>query len=370
MPLFKMVTDSMATALKSPALTDCLRPVPGRHITVNPSEAFLMENTVQEICDDLPIFDVPSLKRWVREPDTLKQRAKPAQWACLNVVAGLSILLKSISTSYRKVASFPWAFMKNAYSLLPEVMLQGDGVWGVQAVLAMVIFMMKASGDTRTAAMLLSVAVRAMHTGGLRSSPQSEDEVTKRVFWSAYVLDAEISLNCGIPSLLHDEDIDLALPHKSVPRGIADDTSCGSSSTSIFALRAELATIQARIRKQLYSSKAFGLPDNELVKAATNLSSTLENWRSKVPVDVRPGQDGQLSDSAQSSPAIMLHLVFHNCVSMVYWAVRRHLKESKEGSAASYAEELSESRIRVQAAAKAVAHLHPKMKGKSTPDAW
>lgn len=364
MPIFKMVTDSMATELKSPAFTDCLRPIPGQHTALKPADAFLMENTIQEICDDLPIFDVPSFKRWVREPDTLKQRAKPSQWASLNAVAGLSILVKSLSAPYRKVALFPWAFMKNAYSLLPEVILQGDGIWGVKAILAMVMFMMRASGDTRTAVMLLAVAVRVMHAGGL----QGEDETRTRVFWSAYVLDAEISLNCGIPPLLHDEDIELALPFRSISRGIADDS--GSSSTSIFALRAELATIQARIRRELYSSKAFGLPDNELVRAATHLSSTLESWRSNVPVDIRPGQDGQPSESAQSTPAIMLHLTFHNCMSMVYWAISRHLEQSLESTAASNTKWISESRIRVQGAAKAVANLHPKMKGKSTVDAW
>lgn len=370
MPLFKMVADNRAADLESPAVTDSLRPVPGQHIPVRPPEAFLIQVTIQEICDNLPLFDVPLFKEWAREPETLKQRDKPSQWACLNAVTGLSILLKSLTGSYEKITLFPWAYMKNAYSVLPEVMLQRDGVCGVQAVLVMIMFMMRASGDARTAAMLLSIAVRGIHTGCLRSTDRGEDETKKRVFWSAYVLDADISLNCGTPPLIHDEDIDFPLPNQPIPRGIADQTSSGSLSTSVFAPRVELAAIQARIRKQLYSKNAFHLSDTELIQIVAQLASALDSWRTKVPVDIRPGQDAQPSDAAQLTPTLLLHLVFYNCVSMVHRAVRRHSKWRKESVTGSHTEQMSDSRIREQAAAKAVVQLLPSIRGKSTADVW
>lgn len=365
MPIFKMVSDNMAEDFSSPAVTESLRRIPGQHIPVRQAEIFLIENTIQEICDDLPIFDVHSFKQWARDPQTLKQRDRPSQWACLNAVVGLSMLMKTLNRSYRKIAQFPWAYLKNAYSLLPEVMVQCGDIWGVQAVLIMAMFMLRASGDLRTAATFLSIAVRMMQTSGLHLADQGRhDETRARVVWSAYILDAEISLSCGLPPLLRDDDIDLRLPHQPLP-----DTSSESLSETVFPLRVQLATIQAHIRQQLYSAKAFRLSDGELTRVVAELALALDVWRSGIPVDIRPGEGHQLSDSVQATSVIMQHLVFYNCISMVHWAVHRQLTWGAESATPSHPE-ISASRRRVESAARAVVHLLPRIKTKSTADVW
>jgi len=41
-----------------------------------------------------------------------------------------------------------------------------------------------------------------------------EQELRKRIFWSAYTLDKYLSVMFGRPRLLHDEDIDQELPEE------------------------------------------------------------------------------------------------------------------------------------------------------------
>ena len=80
----------------------------------------------------------------------------------------LAMPIKMLNRSYSKIAHFSWASLKNAYSAFPEIMVQGGDIWGIQAALVMAIFMLRASGDTRAAAMFLSVAVRTIQTSGLQ----------------------------------------------------------------------------------------------------------------------------------------------------------------------------------------------------------
>ena len=372
LPLFKMVTDNLAGDYDSPAVTESLRRVPGQHIPVRQAEAILVENTIREICDDLPIFDVPSFLEWVRRPETLKQRDVPSQWVCLNATIALTILTKTLNRSYSKIAKFAWAYLKNAYSAFPEMMIQGGDIWGVQAALVMATFMLRASSDTRAAAMFLSIAVRTMQTSGLQpSGGDAGSGTTSRVFWATYILDTEISLNCGIPPLLHDEDIDAPFPVEEDRSGLSkENLTSGSIGTAVFALRADLATIQARVRSQLYAAKAFRLSDDGLLQAVSQLASTLDTWRSNVPTDVQPGRHGQMSDAVLETPVIMLHLSYYNSVSMVHWAVHRHSKWSKGDATGIHREQMAASAIRVKTATKVVVQLLPRIKAKPLTDIW
>lgn len=372
LPPFKMATDDLADDHDSPTVAESLRRIPGLHIPVRQAQAILVENTIQEICDDLPLFYMPTFIKWLRRPESLERRHEASQWACLNATVALSLLIKTINRSYTKVAQFAWAYIKNAYAALPEMMTQGGDMWGVQAGIVMAVFMLRASGDTRAAAMLLSVAIRTMQTGALQSTrPDPYPGTRSRVFWAAYVLDTEISLNCGIPPILHDEDIDSPLPRQGVPRGTTgDDLSSGLSGTTVFALRAELATIQARIRKQLYAAKAYCLSDDELIQTVAHLASALDTWRSNVPTDVQPGRHGETSDSLLETPVIMLHLSYYNSVSMVHWAVRRHSEWAAGDASGLHQEQMAASAVRVKTATKVVVPLLPRIKSKPLTEVW
>ena len=69
-------------------------------------------------------------------------------------------------------------------------------------------------------------------------------------------------------------------------------------------------------------------------------------------------------DAALKTPVIMLHLPYHNSVSIIYSAVRRHY------AIGLHREQIAASAIRVMTATKVVVHFLPRIKSKSLADVW
>lgn len=360
-PLFKMVTDNIAGEYKSKATSRSLMSMPGDHILIHEPETWLVQNTIQALCDEYPLFDVPALIQWARDPATPKTRHKPAEWACLNALIAVGVHTKTVNRSYKDVAPVAWAYLKNAYSALPEVMIQENGISGAQAAIVMTMFMLRASGDTRTVSILLSLAVRMMQTN-VRPADGPQLETWKTAFWVSYVLDVEMSLNCGIPPLHHVEDVETSLPLVDVFAG--DD--CGSHNTAVFPFLARLAMIQSRVRRDLYAAKAFSLSDDELIQIVLDLGLDLEEWRSKVPFAMQPGRHGATSKAELETPVLMLHFVYYNALAMVHWAVERHTgwkPRSADGR-------IAESRVKATTGAALTLHILPKIKARPLTDIW
>lgn len=371
-PLFKMVTDSMAGEYKSRATGRSLTSIPGDHVPVREAESWLVENTVPTLCDEYPLFDVPTLIEWVRQPATLKGRHKSADWACLNALIAIGMHIRTLNRSYKDVAPYAWAYLKNAYSAIPEVMIQENELVGAQAALAMAMFLLRASGDTRTAAIILSIAIRVIQTNS-RPVDGHGLETWKRVFWVSYVLDVEMSLNCGIPPLHHDEDIDIPLPQVDALNNVAgNEVDCAPNDPAVFPFLAQLSTIQSRIRKELYAARAFSLPDDKLVEIISDLGSALQDWRSKVPLEIRPGHRSAPSRTELEMPVVMLRLVYYNALTMVHWAVWRHSNlrlgaSDREGPRQGH---IADSVVKVNTGVKLTLYLLPRMKSKPLTDTW
>lgn len=371
-PLFKVVADSIAGEFKSKATGRSLTSIPGDHVPVRQAETWLVQNTVKTLCNEYPLFDIPALLEWVKDPATPKNRHKPAEWACLNALISVSLHIKTVNRSYKDVAPIAWAYFKNAYSALPEVMIQGNGVSRPQAVIALAMFLLRASGDTRTASMFLSVAVRAMQTN-LRPTGGPELEAWKNVFWVSYVLDAEMSMNCGVAPLHHDEDIDISLPQRNDISGISErECELGTYSPSVFPYLAQLGTIQSRIRRDLYSPKAFTIRDDDLIEVISGLGSELEEWRSKVPLNIQPGRHSAASEAELDTPVLMLHVVYYNALTMVHWAVKRHpdWRPRDTDIAGPREVQIIEFVAKFKTGFRLSLHILPRMKSKPLTDTW
>ncbi|SPO06380.1 uncharacterized protein DNG_09069 [Cephalotrichum gorgonifer] len=378
LPLFKMIADGLPKPFPAPGRPQSMTSIPGIHIHPRPSETFLVEKMVHELCSELPMFDIPSFLHWIRQTRTLKERGNPSGWTCLNASAAVGLLMRTLNTSYRDVSPHGWTFFKNAYATFPELLIRSNDLCGVQAVLLMAMFMMRASGDTRTAVTFLASGIRVMQTNCLRMArDDSELEIRNRVFWVAYVLDMEASLGYGIPPILHDEDTDLPLPLSEIPQNTGEtEPRPGSWNAAVFAYRAELATIQSRIRKRLYSAKAYSLSDDDLSETVVELGSALANWRSEVPQEIQPGRHGQTSTVVLETPVILLHLVYYNCTAMVHWAFRRHTKwkaawqSSDTDVSEARRNQMMMSATKYKMAAGVTIRVLPRIKGKALSDIW
>ncbi|KAH7024226.1 hypothetical protein EDB80DRAFT_675774 [Ilyonectria destructans] len=131
----------------------------------------------------------------------------------------------------------------------------------------------------------------------------------------------EMSSSYGLPPLQSDEDIETELPRDKVLGGRCGiDASEELCSAKVFRLRAELAMIQSRIRRELYTAKSRRQSTNRLPRAVGDLDFALEYWRSTTQVEVELCDGVQNGDSLLYIPTVAPGLTYYYCVLMVPWA--------------------------------------------------
>ncbi|KAK4155292.1 activator of stress genes 1 [Chaetomidium leptoderma] len=285
-------------------------------LTAEASELHMVEESLDNVCAELPFLCIPWFREQIRRPDAV--HVPDAWWQGLTYATIASAAhFRTLNSCFRDLAVYAWAFFRNAYAVLPELLLRGDSLGAAQAVMAMAMFV-RQSTDTRTTSLLLSIAIRMQHSAGLHVKttsetilPPAEVENRSRLLWAAFILDMDISVNSGLPPVHADQGVTLDLP------GLQD----GGQQDMVFRLRAELAGIQRRIGSQL-----FNLSQADLLV----LESELGAWSLRVPLEIRPNLHDQQESSSNHQAAdvsvAMLHLVYYNSLAMVCWASLRHAK--------------------------------------------
>jgi hypothetical protein len=257
----------------------------------------------------------------------------PEAWwqGIVNAIAASAMYFKTPSSSFREVSSYSWGFFRNAYAVLPELILHGDSLGATQAVMAMAVFM-RQSADTRTTAMLLSIAVQMQHSAGLRigattgiTPSPAEVENRSRLIWAAFILDMDMSLSTGLPPVHADIVSGLDQPGGDWLQGISLSglglPMAAGRRDAVFRLRAELAGIQSRIIPQLTGPKEADIHA---------LKANLEAWRLQIPLNIRPDWHSRTESDGNAEskdvPVAMLHLAYYNSLSMLCWASIRRVK--------------------------------------------
>lgn len=268
------------------------------------------------------------------------------------------IPMKIINSSFRATYVFAWAYFKNAYATFPELVVRGKDLSTVQCFIIMATFM-RGCADTRTAALLLSAAVRVSQSIGLhrKGGPSISLDGTDKwsrsqAFWIAYTLDIEMSLYCGLPPLHSDEDIEINPPEEALLNGDkTNDLQRDSRCANVFATRVQLAIIQSRVRRELFAAKSLDQAPNELLGIVSELDFVLENWRSRNAVELWTKAAATTKTALLDRPVVVLYLTYHNCVSMIQWAVIRHGVHQTTGNGHCVVKTASVTRVRMAARA-------------------
>ena len=283
------------------------------------SELWLLEHTVENIFQELPMFNAAQVLERLRQPSTFSPEENRIWEACMNSIRANAIPSRIVNSEFGEVAVLAWAFFKNAYAVLPEFVIHRESLLVVQGLLSMTMFL-RLSTDARTMSVLLSLAVRILTSIGSRGpgaghgARSTETATQGRLLWIAYILDTEISSGRGVPAMLQDEDVDIDLAAAEMP----DD-----AGIAIFRLRVELATIQSAVRRRLYTPKALKQTHSQLIDTVQELRQLLEVWQAKLPAELVP-RGGRLPDEdVANGPVVALHLAFYNTLSLVCWAARR-----------------------------------------------
>jgi len=125
-------------------------------------------------------------------------------------------------------------------------------------------------------------------------------EMRKRLFWSCYTMDRQISIPLGRPFSISDRDIDVAFPLdvdescqdlKILEQAAKLDSStprAESTSLTAFLHILRLRRIESSIQQSIYRvDERIDVTDTEIDEYLCRL----ENWKSMIPLDAKAQYD-------------------------------------------------------------------------------
>jgi hypothetical protein len=245
-------------------------------------------------------------------------------WACLNIVLALTHQFqhgKSNREEDREEDDEASGYFQNALGVSNQLMTMHHKLSSVQALLGMSLIVL-GTPNQAPVSLLTSSAIKLAHRIGLHRRYQepglsaAEIRVRNRVFWIAYALDKDISLQTGEPPTQDDEDMDVELPFENnlIQPG-------ESYNVDFFNFRTRLAIIQGQIYKRLLSVKASKQSATERVITARDLEAKLQTWRASVPIEFIRGYyepTYKVPTLASNGYPISLQLSYFKSLAVVY----------------------------------------------------
>lgn len=216
-----------------------------------------------------------------------------------------------------------WRYFQNALAVSHQLTTMPSTLLSVQALLGMSIVIMGTPNQS-PAFVLTSSAIKLAQNMGLHRRNQdpglsaAEIEQRKRVFWSAYCLDKDISLQTGLPPGQGEDDMDVELPFENNGPPLRQGE---PHSVDFFNFRIRLAMIQGQIYKRLCSVRATKQPASDRIMAAKELEAMLHTWRASFPVNIQ--QDYSRSNLQVSTSDLVplstgLQLAYFNSLAAIY----------------------------------------------------
>lgn len=246
-------------------------------------------------------------------------------WASLNVALAIAHRLRVMSNLVpQEEDEKAWGYLKNAMGVFTELTMRNTDLLSVQALLGMALYM-QGTPNPQPSFFLVAAAIRSSHSIGLHKRGSGfnlnpvEIEQRKRVFWIGYMLDKDICLRSGRPPAQDDDDMNVDLPSADPEDNIGNiPLADGKGKVNLFRLMCEFATIESKVYKQLYSTKASRQSDGELLNTIGELDHQLEEWKDSIPVDFRPEHEIKASHTPLILHVVVLHFAYYNCLTTIH----------------------------------------------------
>lgn len=272
-----------------------------------------------------PLFHQPTFMHLVDRQYSRDPYEGSGWWASLNVTLAIAHRLRVMSNLVPKDEDEKaWGYLKNAIGVFTELTLRNTDLLSVQALLGMAMFL-QGTPNPQPSFFLVAAALRSSHSIGLHKKGSGfnlnpvEIEQRKRVFWIAYMLDKDICLRSGRPPAQDDDDMNVELPSADPEDNIGNiPLADGKGKVNLFRLMCEFATIESKVYKQLYSTKASKQSDGELLNTIGELDHLLEEWKDSIPVDFRPEHEIKASHTPLILHIVVLHFSYYNCLTTIH----------------------------------------------------
>jgi Fungal specific transcription factor domain len=294
--------------------------LPPRHEAIS-----LVQDYFDRFNHVFPLFHQHSFMRMIDRHYMRDREHYPEFWAALNVALALSYRFRAMSSTIASDEDTKaWAYLQNALQVVPDLVLRNPDLLGIQAVLGIAVIL-QGTPNPKPASTLVATAIRmSQHLGLQRKINESdrstiEKEQYIRVFWIAYILDKDFSLQLSQPPLLHDDNLSINLPSEQPEDGLGYIQSLdGSSAINFFRLRAILAIIEERIYTSLHSSGTLTRSPQQRSQDVQELELMLENWKHSIPIAFRSDSLAHSVAKSEILHMVVLHLCYFNCLTMAH----------------------------------------------------
>ncbi|KAL2043161.1 hypothetical protein N7G274_004221 [Stereocaulon virgatum] len=272
-----------------------------------------------------PLFHEPTFMHLVNRHFSRTPYEGSGWWASLNVALAIAHRLRVMSNLVpQQEDKKAWGFLKNAMGVLTELTMRNTDLLSVQALLGMALFLL-GTPNPQPSFFLVAAAIRLANSIGLhkRGSGFSlnpvEIEQRKRVFWIAYLVDKDICLRSGRPPAQDDDDMNVDLPTENPIDNIGNiPLADGKGKANLFRFMCTFATIESKVYKQLYSTKASRQSDGALLNTIGELDRELEEWKDSIPLDFRPEHEIKASHTPLILHVVVLHFAYYNCLTTIH----------------------------------------------------
>jgi len=317
--------DHKWAAWKPDVFGDLFRRTIFRELPPKPEALSLLKDYFENFNCIFPLFHQPTFMHLVERQYSSDPYTGSGWWASLNVALAIAHRLRIMSNLVPKEEEDKaWDYMKNAMATFPELIMRNTDLLSVQAILGMALFM-QGTPNPQPSFLLIAAAIRLSHTIGLHKRGTGfqlnpiEIEQRKRVFWIAYMLDKDLCLRCGRPPAQDDDDMNVELPDADPADGIGNiPLADGKGKMNLFRVMCELAIVESKVYKRLYSTKASKQSEGELLKAIGELDKELEDWKDRIPIDFRPEHEIKASHTPLILHIVMLHFNYYNCLCTIH----------------------------------------------------
>ncbi|GAW24654.1 hypothetical protein ANO14919_142450 [Xylariales sp. No.14919] len=317
--------DHKWTQWKQEVFSDLFHRPVFRPLPPKPEALSLLKDYFENFNCIFPLFHQPTFMHLVERQYSANPYEGSGWWASLNCVFAIAHRLRVMSNLVpQEEDEKAWGYIKNAMGVFSELAMRNTDLLSVQALLGMALFM-QGTPNPQPSFLLVAAAIRSSHSIGLHKRGTGfnlnpiEIEQRKRVFWIAYMLDKDLCLRSGRPPAQDDDDMNVELPEADPADHIGNiPLANGKGKMNLFRVMCELAVIESRIYKRLYSTKATKLSDGELLQTIGELDKDLETWKDSIDIDYRPENEIKASHTPLILHIAMLHFSYYNALTTIH----------------------------------------------------
>ncbi|CAG7925478.1 unnamed protein product [Penicillium olsonii] len=306
------LADWYPRVLKDDYQAKCSHPLPSKSVILQ-----LVREYFATFNKALPLFDPESFMGKVDRHFSWNPSESPSWWAALNIVLALGYRQRAENAGSD---GDDWqqclGHVKNAMNVLTELYMRTSDLLAVQALLGLALFF-QGTPNPQPLFMFSASAIRLAQSIGLHKSssfglPVSQIEERRRVFWIAFILDADICQRTGRPAAQDTRDFSTPLPRENPPDGLGVMEIENTKFNFLSAL-ARFSLIQRRVCDELYSTDAFRKTEQQLMIDVRSCLREIEAWKQSIPLVLRPQRNFSIHQHVFLPHILRLHFVYHCC---------------------------------------------------------